>query len=173
MPFAKDNLVLLGVFSSAHGLRGLLKVKTFTDDPGDIASYGPLLDTKNNTSYILSVITVLKNNFVIAKVQGIETRTQADELRNIRLFCKTASLPLLTEDEYYKSSLIGLKVELLDGAPFGTVSEVFNFGSGDILEIKTQEGKKKLFPFTRDAFPLIDIASGIISLSPPETIGAI
>ncbi|WP_169192797.1 ribosome maturation factor RimM [Anaplasma platys] len=168
-----DNLVLLGMFCAPHGVRGHVKVKTFTDRPDDIAAYGLLFDETNNSSYSLSVVTVLKNDFVIAKIAGVDNRTQAEALKNIKLFCRASCLPRLHGDEYYKNSLIGLRVELTDGSSFGTVSEVFNFGSGDILEIKTPAGKTKLFPFNQETFPHIDISSGIISLRPPETVGAV
>lgn len=173
MSNAGNDLVLLGVFCAAHGVQGHVKIKTFTANPSDIASYGPLLDTITNATYSLSVVAVLKNNFVIAKIKGVASRTHAETLKNTRLFCRAACLPKLDEDEYYKDSLIGLRVELGDGTPFGTVSDVFNFGSGDILEIKTGDHKTKLFPFSSNTFPHIDLAAGVISLLPPETVGAV
>lgn len=164
-----DTFILLGVIYAAHGVRGCVKIKTFTHDPSDIAAYGPLTD--GSESLKVSVMSVIKNGCVIAKVSGIDDRCSAEALKNKKLYVSSSCLPKLKNDEFYKDELIGLSVKLPDDTIFGIVTEVFNFGSGDIVEISTPQGKKEMFSFTSNIFPSIDMKTREMTIVPPEIVG--
>ncbi|MDB1135647.1 ribosome maturation factor RimM [Candidatus Anaplasma sp. TIGMIC] len=162
--------VLLGIVCSAHGVRGQVRVKTFTHDPRDIAAYGAVTDGER--TYEIKVVSVLKNGMVIAHVGGVETRDAADALKDVRFFVHPSCLPKLENGEFYHVDLIGLAVKLLDGTEYGSITDVLNFGTCDIVEIAVPSGKKVLFPFTECIFPDVFPEKGEILFVPPETVGA-
>ncbi|MEH0831248.1 ribosome maturation factor RimM [Anaplasma bovis] len=163
------GMVLVGVICSPHGIKGLVKVKTFTDNPIDISSYGTLID--GTRSFDLSVVSVLNNTTVIAKIAGISTRSEAETLRNIKLYISSSQLPKPLENEFYVHDIIGMDVVFTNGEPYGTVCEVFNFGSCDVIEILLPNAKKVLLPFTIDVFPRLDTVARKLTVVPPEVVG--
>ena len=164
------SLVLLGVVCSAHGVRGHVKIKTYTQDPRNIASYGPV--TNGVDSFVVSVVSVLHDSCVIAKIDGVYDRNTAGSLRNMRLYVGHSCLPQTQDDEFYMNILIGMKVKLSDDTMYGQVVDVSNFGSCDIVEVETSKGKKVMFPFTEDIFPTLDKQKKEITIVLPEVIGA-
>ena len=162
--------MLLGVVRSAHGVRGHVKIKTYTQDPRDIASYGPL--TNGMDSFLISVVSVLHDSGVIAKIDGVTDRNAAYTLRNMRLYVDNSCLPQTQDDEFYMNVLIGMQVNLSDGTVYGRVINVSNFGSCDIVEVETSKGKKVMFPFTESIFPSLDKQKKEITIVLPEVVGA-
>ncbi len=161
----------VGAIAGAHGVRGLVKIKSFTEEPLDLAAYGPLTDQSGRRRFQVAVTRRAKG-LVIARIEGVEDREAAQALRGARLYAARAALPEPAEEEYYHMDLIGLEAQDRGGAPLGRVVAVQNFGAGDILEIARPEGEPLLVPFTKAAVPIVDLAGGRVVLEPPEEIEA-
>jgi 16S rRNA processing protein RimM len=163
---APQKRVCLGVITGAQGVRGAVRVKSFTADPADVASYGPVEDETGERRFDLRLVGSAKG-VLIAKLNGVDDRDRAETLRGLRLYLPRAALPLPGEDEYYHADLIGLDAALADGTPVGRVRAVHDFGAGDTLEIDRPEGPPVMVPFTRAVVPVVDIAAGRLVLDPP------
>jgi 16S rRNA processing protein RimM len=163
--------ILVGAIAGAHGVRGQVRIKSFTDDPADIAAYGPLSDESGQRRFDLEVTGQAKGG-VIARIDGIADRTAAEALRGLRLYVPRAALPATQGDEYYRVDLIGLRAELADGTNFGRVIDVQNYGAGDVLEIERPDGATELLPFADRVVPVVDLAAARIVVDPPVAVEA-
>lgn len=163
----KQDRVLLGEIVAAQGLKGEVRLRSYTQDPAAIARYGALEDEQGRLVEIERVRVTPKA--VIARVKGVTTREEAEALARTKLYIDHALLPARGEDEWYHSDLIGLAAVGQDGEPVGTVVAVHNFGAGDLIEIKPAgDGATVLVPFTRDTVPEVDVEGGRLTLVPPE-----
>lgn len=164
--------VCIGEFAGAHGVRGLVKLRSFTAAPGDVVSYGPLTDEEGKRTFAVTLTGMAKDAF-LAKVEGVATREEAQALNGVRLFVDRDHLPKPEdEEEYYHADLIGLRVERLDGVVVGTVKAVHEFGAGDVLEVAGTDGRIELLPFTLAVVPVVDLESGRIVVDPPMAVEA-
>lgn len=161
----------LGVIAGARGVRGEVRIKTFTERPEDITSYGPLTDETGQQLFALSDPKPLKGG-VAARIEGILDRTDAEALKGTHLYVARDSLPDLEEEEFYHADLVGLRVKSVDGDDVGIVAAVYDFGAGDILEIERNKEPPLIVPFTRDAVPEVDIEQNFLILVPPSEIVA-
>jgi 16S rRNA processing protein RimM len=162
--------ICVGRFAGAHGVRGLVKLRSFTSDPAAVVTYGPLSDESGRREFRVSLLSHGKDAW-LTKVDGIATREAAQALAGVDLYVDRAALPAPDDDdEFYQADLIGLRVELDDGRIFGTVRAVHDFGGGEILEIATPTGTVEMLPFTRAAVPVVDIAGGRLVADPPLAI---
>lgn len=162
--------VCVGQFAGSHGVRGLVKLKSFTDDPKAVAAYGPLSDESGSRRFRVTLQGSVKDLW-LARVDGIATREQAQALAGVRLFVDRSALPETEdEDEFYHADLIGLRAETADGAPFGTVLALYDFGAGDVLEIRLPDGRTELLPFTRAVVPVVDVKGGRLVVEPPDVV---
>jgi 16S rRNA processing protein RimM len=158
--------VLVGRFGAPHGVRGEIRLQSFTQDPAAIATYGPLL--AGSRAFSLASLRPLKDNLFVARVVGIETREAAEALTHVGLHIPRAALPPPDDDEFYLADLIGLAAVDASGAPLGTVIAVPNYGAGDILEIAPLAGGETLlFPFTKAVVPTLDVAARRLTIVPP------
>lgn len=165
------ELVALGVISGAHGIKGEVKITSFTEDPAMIADYAPLSDKDGTREFKIIRARVHKGNVLIARIEGVDDRNGADALKGEELHYDRSLLPETDEDEFYYSDLVGLAAHDEAGALYGTITSVQNFGAGDLLEIALEGQKKTQFlPFTKDVVPHVDIAEGRVSLILPEEI---
>ncbi len=171
MPTAvSEDRVCLGVVAGAHGVRGLVKIKSFTAEPLDIGAYGPLSDAKGQRQYDPTIKGQVKET-VLAAFAGVTDRDQAQALRGTRLYVARSVLPEPEdEEEFYNADLIGLRVENNAGEELGSVKAMHNFGGGDLLEVLPPEGKSWLLPFTKQAVPLVDIKAGRVVVDPPQEV---
>lgn len=146
---APRDLVLVGVIASAHGIRGEVKLRSFTADPEAIAAY-PLV-TAGGRRIEIAKLRPQKDGF-IAVLKGVADRNAAEALRGVELFVPRASLPEPEDGEVYVHDLIGLAVLLADGSRLGEIVGVENYGAGDLIDVKV-EGRRDtvLIPFA-DAF---------------------
>ncbi len=168
---AGRKFVLMGRFGAPHGVRGEIRVQSFTADPIAIATYGPLFDQSGGRSFTLAQVRPQGKDMLVARVEGVSDRGGAQQLNGVELYLPRASLPAPEEEEFYFADLIGLRAETLGGAPLGEVIAVRNFGAGDILEIRPpQGGETVMFPFTKAVVPLVDVAGGRIAISPPPEV---
>lgn len=154
----KSNLILLGQFGAAHGLKGEVRLKTYTGDPFAIGDYGPLT-TDDGRKFEITHLRDAKE-VLIARVKGIADRTAAERLTNLKLYVDRSVLgEVEDEDEFFQADLIGLRVETEAGALLGEVAAIYNFGAGDVVEIRpVGGGKLVLLPFTKAAVPVVDLA---------------
>jgi 16S rRNA processing protein RimM len=165
-PAGATKCVCLGVVTGPHGVQGAVRIKSFTEQPEDIARYGPLADESGKHSFDLHLIGAAKG-VVIARLSGVEDRDQAEALRGLRLHLSRAVLPQTEAEEYYHADLIGLEAVLGDGTPVGRVRAVYDFGAGDTLELARPDASPVMVPFTRAVVPSIELAAGRLVLDPP------
>ena len=164
-----DRNVCFAVVTSVIGVKGYVRVRTFTESPYDIEKFD-LFDPKTSAHYRFSVLEV-KKDCVIAKVEGINNRTEAEKLRNVNLCVKRSALAPLPKDEYYHSDLIGLDVYDVDGYSVGVVKNVLNFGAGDILDINEIAADKSVYyPFIKQFISSIDLRSRRIVVNSLEEL---
>ena len=168
-----DRLVRLGVFGAAQGVRGEVRVNSFTANPIDIAGYGALTDAKGARRFVVKAIRPLKGPMIVARVEGVATREAAEALTGVELFARRDQLPPPAPGEYYYDDLIGLAAVTRAGEPIGEVVALLNFGAGDILEIAPPGGgETRLLPFNDAVAPEIDFEAGRIVIEPPaEVVG--
>ena len=164
-----DSRVCLGAIAGAHGVRGDVRIKTFTQDPLAIADYGPLSTEDGGRQFKIARAREAKG-VVVATIDGIRNREAALALRGTRLYVDRDRLPEDDEeDSWYHADLIGLEVRGEDGALLGTLTGIHDFGAGDLLDIKLAgSGKSVIVPFTGEAVPKVDVAAGVITVIPPE-----
>jgi 16S rRNA processing protein RimM len=163
--------VCLGVVGAPHGVRGQIRIRTFTEAPEDVAAYGPVTDDVGRV-WRLSIEAPWKAG-VIARIEGIRDRDAAERLKGQKLYVERQALPEPDEETYYHADLIGLEVRLAGGAPVGRIVAVQDFGAGDLLDIRLEAGGSVLLPFTAEAVPEVRIAEGYVVAAPtPELTGA-
>ena len=162
------DLICVGAIAGAFGIKGEVRLKSFTAEPDAIADYSPLCTEDGERAFTIKLDRPVKGGFA-ARLSGITTKEQADALQGTRLYAKRDQLPSLPDDEYYHADLIGLAVYDTGGKVLGHVKSVLNHGAGDILEIHGPEMKSTvLLPFTREAVPTVDLASGRIITDAPD-----
>ena len=153
--------VLVGVFGAPQGLRGEVRVKSFTGEPRDIGSYGPLTTEDGRRSFAILALRPLRDDMLIARVDGVADRDAAARLTNTELYISRDRLPPPEPDEFYHVDLVGLRAEGEDGTPLGRVRGIDNHGAGDVMEIAPDgPGETLLVPFTLDFVPTIDFEGG-------------
>ena len=156
-----ERRVLVGVVGAPQGVRGEVRVKSFTGEPSDIGRYGPLADEAGRRSFAIRSLRVLKGDMLVARLEGVDDRDAAAALTNTKLFIPRERLPPPEPDEFYHVDLIGLSAEDEDGAVLGRVRGLDNHGAGDILEIVPAAGGETLLvPFTLAFVPVVDFAAG-------------
>ena len=160
--------VCVAQIGGAHGLRGEVKLKSFTGDPMAVSEYGTLTTEDGAASFEIEALRPAKGHLV-ARFRGIEDRGAAERLANVRLFVPRERLPPLEADEFYHADLIGLCAVKADGTEVGTVVAVHDFGAGDILELAPRGAATTIMvPFTAAFVPSVDIARGRIVVAPPH-----
>jgi len=163
-----DDKICVGAISGAYGVQGEVRVKSFCAQPDDLETYSPLTTADGKRSFALALIRPMKNGFV-ARIADVATKEQADALKGTQLFAQRAQLPVLPDDEYYYSDLVGLEVFDTGGTSLGRVKSVQNHGASDLLEVHQPGGTVTvLLPFTQAAVPTVDLGSGRIVADPPD-----
>ena len=164
---AGGDRVCLGQIGAAHGVRGEVRLRSFTADPAAIASYGPL-ESEDGRTFEIETIRPAKDHFV-ATLAGIADRNAAERLVNIKLYVPRERLPAPDEaNEFYHADLVGLAVVDRSGLKRGTVIAIHNFGAGDLIEVRPETGgKTELLPFDEANVPMVDLATGRIVVDLP------
>jgi 16S rRNA processing protein RimM len=160
------ELICVGAITGVRGLKGEVRIKSFTADPKGISSYGDVFEKNGRTSYQIQITGQAKGQ-LLARLNGIEDRDAADALKGTRLYVPKSALPETDEDEFYFSDLMGLRADLVDGGCLGKVKEVHDFGAGAILEVVGGEAGTVMVPFTRASVPKVDKAGGRVVIDPP------
>lgn len=160
-----QNPIQMAVIGAAHGIKGELRVKSFTGDPLALDDYGPLYDEAGRAFHIVDIR--MQKDMAVVRFKGVTDRTAAEALTGTALFVDREMLPDdLEEGEFYHADLIGLDAVDLEGAPIGRVIAVQNFGGGDILEIARGGKSTVLVPFTLAAVPTVDTAARTVTVDP-------
>lgn len=158
-----ENPVRLGIVVGVRGIKGEVRIKSFTDDPAAIGAYSPLYDKTGERRFDLKV-TGTQKGVVLARIDGINDRTAAEALIRTELFIERDQLPAPDEDEFYHSDMEGLEAVSVSGDVIGKVIGVFDFGAGPVVEISGNV----MVPFTRAAVPEVDIEGGKMVIDPPD-----
>ena len=157
-----EKKVCLGKIVGVHGIRGEVKLKSYTASDKDIACYGELEDKTGARRFSLQIAGRSKD-LLRARIKGIEDRTAAEALIGTELYAPRDVLPDLPENEvYYEADLLGLKVLDTQKAEVAEVIGFYNFGAGDILEIRLKNGRSEMLPFNKGYVPEINLADGYI-----------
>jgi 16S rRNA processing protein RimM len=154
---------------AAHGVRGAVKLWTFTEDPLAVKHYGPLMTKDGARQFEVTHVREAKDHLV-ATLKGIATREDAERLNGLELYVARDKLPETDEDEYYHADLIGLAAVNAADEPLGRVVAIHNFGAGDIIEIAPAKGATMLLPFTNAVVPTVDLAGGRVVIELPQEI---
>lgn len=167
LPSSGTDRLCVGVVAGPHGIRGGVRIKSFTAVPEAVGAYGKLADETGGRHFDIRV-TGLAKGVVLAKLDGVTTREAAEALKGAKLYVSRSALPPTDDDdEYYHADLIGLAADLADGGSLGTVVAVWDFGAGDSLEIERPTGETLMVPFTRAIVPSVDLAGGRLTVDPP------
>ena len=153
----------------AFGVTGEVRLKSFCAMPEDLDNYGTLMSEDGKQTFDLTISRPVKGGFA-ARIEGVRFKDQADKLRGVRLYVSREVLPNLPDDQYYHSDLMGMTVIGTGGEMLGKVRAVHDHGAGDFLEVRLILGDDVLIPFTNDAVPTVDLASGRIIVDPPEGV---
>jgi 16S rRNA processing protein RimM len=154
---------------AAHGVRGAVKLWTFTDDPLAVTRYGPLATRDGARRFEVASAREAKGHLV-ATLKGVTTREEAERLNGVELYVARDKLPATDDDEYYHADLIGLAAVTTADEPLGRVVAIHNFGAGDIIEIAPPHGPTLLLPFTNAVVPTVDLAGGRAVIKLPDEI---
>jgi 16S rRNA processing protein RimM len=154
---------------AAHGVRGQVKLWTFTEDPFAVKEYGPLSTKDGSRQFEVTHVREAKDHLV-ATLKGIATRNDAERLNGIELYVARDKLPATDDDEYYYADLIGLAAITTADELLGRVLAIHNFGAGDIIEIAPPQGPTVLLPFTNAVVPTVDLAGGRVVIELPQEI---
>jgi len=161
-----QELVCVGAITGARGLKGEVRIKSFTADPKGISDYGDVFEENGEKSFKIKITGQAKGQ-LLARLKGVEDRDAAEALKGTRLYVPKSALPAPEEDEFYFSDLVGLQADLLDGGKLGSIKEVHDFGAGAILEVTGGEAGIVMVPFTRAVVPEVDLSSGRVVINPP------
>ncbi len=161
--------ICIARIGAAHGVRGAVKLWTFTEDPLAVKAYGPLLTKDGARSFEVATAREAKGHLV-ATLKGIATREDAERLNGLELYVAREKLPATEQDEYYHADLIGLAAVNAASEPIGRVTAIHNFGAGDIIEIAPAHGATMLLPFTNAVVPSVDVAAGRVVIELPDEI---
>ena len=156
-----EDKVCLGAIVGVHGIRGEVKVKSFSSDEKNLTRYGLLSNDKGDKRFELKIVGHSKE-LLRCKIKGVDDRTTAETLIGTGLYIDRALLPELKDEEFYHTDLIGLEVKNSSSEVLGQVNALYNFGAGDILEIKMNNGSLEMVPFTKSFVPVINIKDGYI-----------
>lgn len=160
----------LAVATQPHGVSGRLKFKSFTEPARAFTSYA-LTDAQGNAVKLR--VTGEAQGQVICEIDGLTRREHAELWRGRELGVPRSALPDTDNDgEFYIADLIGMQVVTTGGEPFGTVTDVANFGASDVLDITLANGRREFFAFTNATFPTHDLAARTLTIEPPEMLGS-
>jgi 16S rRNA processing protein RimM len=150
----------------AHGVRGLVKLRSFTEDPHALFDYKTLSDEDGKRSFTVAFKNAMNDHFV-ATMDGVKNREDAEALRGVKLFIARSQLPKTKPREYYQADLAGLAVRDVAGKEYGKVIALHNFGGGPLVEFGMTKKDGILLPFSDAFVPDVDMKSGVVTINPP------
>lgn len=169
-PREPEGLVCVGEIATAHGIRGALRLRTFTEVPENVLAYGPLLDEEGRELLRIRRVVGRWKGGLVVEAEGVSDRTHAEFLRGLKVYVPRSALPEPGEEEYYHVDLIGLRVVDEAGNDLGRVLAVHDFGGGEILEYGHDRRRTHMVLFTRETVPVVDLEGGRIVVRPPAEV---
>ncbi len=166
MSHPAQKAILLATIGAAHGIKGEVRVKSFTGDPAALGDYGPLRSA-DGRSFEVERLRPAKH-LLIVKFRGVNDRSAAETLNGVALYVDRSALPPPEEEEFYHADLIGLAAHHTSGESLGTITAIYDYGAGDVLEIVRAEGPSLLVPFTKAAVPEVDLGAHRAIVIPPS-----
>jgi 16S rRNA processing protein RimM len=164
-----SSQICVARIGAAHGVRGAVKLWTFTEDPLAVTRYGPLSTKDGARQFEVAQAREAKDHLV-ATLKGVTTRNEAERLNGIELYVPREKLPAAGDDEYYHADLIGLAAVTTSDERLGKVIAIHNFGAGDIIEIAPPTGATIMLPFSNAVVPTVDLAAGRVVIELPEEV---
>lgn len=161
-----SKLVCVGQIINVHGIKGWVKIKPYLTNPMDVATFGPLTDKQGKEVFHIKAHSQ-KQGIVLADIKGVTDRNTAESLKGTYLYVAREKLPQEDDSEFYCIDLIGLTVTK-EGNAFGVVESVDNFGAGDIINVRLENGKVYPFDFSNATFPNVNITEGYMEINLPE-----
>ena len=162
--------ICVAQIGAAHGIRGEVRLRSFTEDPAAVTEYGPFESEDGKQRIEIEALRPAKDGFV-ARLKGVADRNAAERLTNIKLYVPRDRLPPVEDDNtFYHADLIGLAAVTPDGDAIGTVTAIHNFGAGDLIVIAKPDGEALMLPFTHAAVPTVDLKAGRIVVVPPAIV---
>ena len=161
------TLIVVGMITAPHGVRGAVRVKSYTARAGTIFDYDALFDASGTRRLVMRPVGEVRGQSIV-RIEDVTTREAAEALRGTRLHIPRGVLARTEEDEFYLIDLIGLSARLTDGGELGTVRGVADFGAGDVVEIARPDGRAVVVPFTRAVVPEVRPADGYLVIDPPD-----
>jgi len=161
--------VLFATILGAHGLRGEVRLRTFTAAPAMLGDYGPL-HAKDGRPFTLEAVREANEGEAVAAFREIADRDAAEALKGTELYVSRGVLPEAAAGEFYHADLVGLDAHDGEGRRIGKVAAVHNFGAGDVLVIASDGGEEIMIAFTRENVPEIDVKAGRLTVAVPEEI---
>ena len=159
--------VLLAAVLGAHGLKGEVRVKTFTEMPERLGAYGPL-HAADGRVFTPVIVRAVRDGEAVAGFAEVTGRSAAEALKGTELFIARDALPEAAGEEYYHTDLVGLDAEDDLGRRIGKVTAIRNFGASDVLAIARDDGDEVLIAFTRENVPMIDVKARRLVVAVPE-----
>jgi 16S rRNA processing protein RimM len=163
--------ILLGTVIGAHGLKGEVKVRTFTETPDRLGAYGPL-HAKDGRRFTVADVRTLDATSAVVRFADVGDRNQSEALKGLELFVPREALPATEAEEFYHADLVGLRAEDEEGRLIGHIRGIHNFGAGDVLDIERPDGSEALLPFSREFVPTVDVKSCRVVIRVPEEVEA-
>ncbi|HEX5143439.1 MAG TPA: ribosome maturation factor RimM [Mycobacterium sp.] len=165
--------LVVGRVAKAHGVSGEVVVEVRTDDPAARFARGKVLrgkPSRGGSERTYTVESVREHGGrLLMRLSGVADRDAADALRGVLFIVNTDELPPITEpDEFYDHELVGLRVRTLAGDEVGAVAEVLHTAAGELLSVKTPEGREVLVPFVTAIVPRVSVADGVVEIDPPD-----
>ena len=164
-----EKKICVARIGAAHGVRGAVKLWTFTEDPFAVKAYGALSTKDGSRQFEVEQAREARDHLV-ATFKGVTTREEAERLNGVELYVPREKLPAAEQDEYYHADLIGLAAVTAAGMALGRVIAIHNFGAGDIIEIAPSSGPTMLLSFTNAVVPTVDLAEGRVVIELPREI---
>ncbi|MGY3531343.1 MULTISPECIES: ribosome maturation factor RimM [Bradyrhizobium] len=161
--------VCVARIGAAHGVRGAVRLWTFTEDPLAVKDYGPLMTKDGTRQFEVTHAREAKDHLVVT-LKGVASRDDAERLNGLELYVPRDRLPETDDGEYYHTDLIGLAAVTTTEQPLGKVIAIHNFGAGDIIEIAPKQGATMLLPFTNAVVPTVDLDAGRVVIDLPQEI---
>ena len=167
-PDGRPNRLLMGRIGAAHGIKGEVRILSFTEEPLALKTYGPF--TTNKPGLVVEIENArATTNVLVARLKGVTDRTSAEKLNGVELYVDRDRLPPPEdEDDFYHSDLIGLEARLADGTVLGKVTAIPNYGASDLIEVRDERtGDTYLYPFTKAVVPHVHVAEGYLVIEVP------
>jgi 16S rRNA processing protein RimM len=162
-----QRFIVVGQIAGAFGVKGEVRIRSFTEDPEACFAYGPLMDANGATILTPVKARPLNQDYGVT-TRETRQREEWEALKGMLLHVPRAAMPPPGEDEFYIADLIGMEVVHADGRPLGKVAAAHNFGAGDLIEIAPSSGASFMLPFNEAM--AVDVGARLLTVSPDEEL---